>query len=94
MFKKINLWWENLCDGCGLCCYEKEFNEDLVFINMEKPCKYLNCDNNSCSVYEKRFNINPNCRKVNLYHALFHPYLPGSCGYVKKVRFWKRRRNG
>ncbi|QEN03588.1 hypothetical protein EW093_02370 [Thiospirochaeta perfilievii] len=95
MLKKIDKWWESLCCGCGLCCYEKEFSdEDIIFINMEKPCKFLDCNSNCCTVYNKRFNINPDCKKVNLYEALFNPYLPSSCGYVKSVRFWKRRKNG
>ncbi len=61
---------------------------------MEKPCKYLDTCNNSCSIYNDRFKINSHCKKVNLIQALFNPYLPSSCGYVKKVRFWRRRKNG
>lgn len=90
MLKKIIGNWENLCHGCGMCCYEKEFHEDLIYINMEKPCKYLDVTTNSCTVYCDRFKINKYCKKVNLYQALFNPYLPKSCGYVKKVRFWLR----
>ena len=93
MFKRVSNWWEGLCNGCGLCCYEKEFNEDLIFINMEKPCKFLDTCSNKCSIYSERFKINPHCKKVNLFQALFNPYLPGSCGYVKKVRFWRRRKD-
>lgn len=95
MFNKINRWWESLCSGCGLCCYEKDFNEDdIIFINLEKPCPYLNSDCGTCSVYPDRFKVNSHCKKLNLYEALFNPYLPGNCGYVRAVRFWKRRRGG
>lgn len=94
MFNRVKLWWESLCNGCGLCCYEKEFNGDIIFVNFEKPCEFLNCETNMCSIYCDRFKKNSDCRKLNLFEALFNPYLPGSCGYVKKIRFWKRRRNG
>ena len=93
MFRRINTWWEGLCHGCGLCCHEKEYDDNnLLYINLEKPCKYLNRCDMSCSVYNNRFKINPECKKVNLFQALFNPYLPSSCGYVEKVRFWKRRK--
>ena len=88
MFKKINDWWESLCTNCGSCCYEKEFNEDLIFINMEKPCKYLDTCTKSCTIYDDRLKKNERCDKVNIFHALFNPYLPYHCGYVKKIRFW------
>ncbi|MGL1892668.1 MAG: hypothetical protein OCD02_13645 [Spirochaetaceae bacterium] len=94
MVYKINKWWESLCHNCGLCCYEKKFNEDIIFIDMESPCKYLEQCSNHCTIYNDRFKINSDCSKINLYQALFNPYLPSSCGYVQKVRFWKRRNNG
>lgn len=91
MIKKINNWWESLCNSCGLCCYEKEFNNDIIFINMNRPCEFLEVCSNKCSIYNRRFKINKSCKKVNLFEALFNQYLPSNCGYVKKVRFWKRR---
>lgn len=95
MFNKINKWWEDLCHGCGLCCHEKEFSDDdLILINLAKPCGFLDSCDNRCTIYSDRFNKNPHCKKINLYQALFNPYLPGSCGYVMRLRFWKRRRNG
>lgn len=61
---------------------------------MESPCEFLDSCNNKCTIYSKRFKTNPDCKKVNIYEALFNPYLPSSCGYVKSIRFWKRGRNG
>lgn len=61
---------------------------------MNRPCEYLDCKSGKCSVYRKRFEINSHCRKVNVYHAMFNPYLPSNCGYVRKLRFWLRRKDG
>lgn len=91
MFKSINNWWESLCNGCGICCYEKEFDDQgLIYINLDRPCTYLEVCSNRCSIYSNRFKVNRECKKVNLFTALFNPYLPGHCGYVKRLRFWKR----
>lgn len=78
-----------------MCCHEKEFNDEgMIFIDLDKPCQFLDSCNNRCTIYDTRFLENKNCKKLTLYQALFNPYLPSSCGYVKKIRFWKRKNNG
>jgi uncharacterized cysteine cluster protein YcgN (CxxCxxCC family) len=39
-----------------------------------------------CRVYERRFKTYFRCRRVTLRMALFAPYLPPSCGYVRALR--------
>lgn len=95
MIKKLNNWWEGICTGCGICCHEKEFTTDgIVIINFDKPCKYLDKCNNKCKIYDVRFKQFPICKKVNIFEALFNPYLPPSCGYVRKFRFWEMKKRG
>ena len=82
--------WDDLCDRCGLCCYERSLGSaGEVVVNYANPCKYLDEKTHLCSVYENRFRTYPCCGKVNLLKALFHPTLPPSCAYVKTFRVWR-----
>ncbi len=85
--KKWDRKWEDLCHGCGKCCYEKHFlpNGTLV-IDYHKPCRFLNTETKRCNVYVNRFNACPECRKITIFTALFSPALPPDCGYVQKIR--------
>ena len=79
--------WEGLCHRCGLCCYEKVRQSDGSWVlDKSKPCPWLNESTLLCRIYEKRLKVYPRCRKVRLMHALFAPYLPSSCGYVRELR--------
>ena len=79
--------WESLCHCCGLCCYEKVRQSDGSWVlDRSKPCPWLDESTMLCKVYEKRLKVYPRCRKVRLHHALFAPYLPSSCGYVRELR--------
>lgn len=82
--------WEDLCHGCGACCYEKEEGEDgVVYIDFHRPCPYLDEVTKRCTVYEKRFKVCKECSRLGARHALFASWLPPDCGYVKKFRSWK-----
>jgi len=87
-FKKEK--WEALCKHCGSCCYKKEVYENHLITDSNEPCKYFNTDINICIVYENRFKICRECRKMTIFHALFSSYLPDTCGYVEKFRFWRK----
>jgi len=80
-------WWENLCRKCGFCCLKKEFVDNGVcVINFNNPCEYLDVESNLCFVYEKRFEICHECKKMTLFKALFADFLPDDCGYVDFFR--------
>ena len=92
--KKGKARWEGYCLRCGKCCYEKEFLPGGTLItNYSKPCRFLNEETLKCNVYVNRFNACKECRKVNLWTALFSPALPPDCGYVVNVRNRFRFRN-
>jgi uncharacterized protein len=79
--------WEGLCKRCGLCCYEKEIQGFSVVTNMRRPCLHLDTSTRQCSIYENRFDVCAQCRKMTLRHALFVRWLPETCGYVQRYRF-------
>ena len=82
-------WWEGLCHRCGLCCYEKEIRGGRVYVRMDSPCRYLDPLTRLCTVYENRFHVCGECRKMRYVNARFSRWLPESCGYV---RHYRRRR--
>jgi uncharacterized cysteine cluster protein YcgN (CxxCxxCC family) len=90
-YRKWRKNWDSLCLRCGLCCYERSLSRDgTVAVNLSSPCEFLNEDSCLCRVYANRFLLCPDCRRVNLFRALFHRYLPGSCAYVRVFRVWRR----
>jgi uncharacterized protein len=78
--------WESLCLRCGLCCHEKVVHGAFVATNYGLPCPHLDTSTHACTVYERRFETCPDCRKMTLRHALFVRWLPESCAYVQRYR--------
>lgn len=89
-FSRRKKRWEALCHHCGLCCYEKGLKKGRYYIDLTRACKFLDVETNGCLVYDQRFSVCKDCSKLGMYHALFAIYLPKSCGYVQKYRFWKK----
>jgi len=86
--------WESLCTGCGLCCYERDaLPFGRVRIRRFSACRFLDERTHRCTVYDHRFAVCSYCAKVRLFHAVFDPTMPPSCGYVQRYRpSWLRRR--
>lgn len=74
--------WEKLCRGCGLCCFEKYENDNGSIFYTQTPCRYLDVVSRECQIYDKRFEINPECIKLTPYLVSTLRWLPGDCGYV------------
>ncbi|MGO9309942.1 MAG: hypothetical protein ACLQDL_13065 [Spirochaetia bacterium] len=81
--------WEARCRRCGLCCYEKEYRGRTVVTNFSRPCRYLDLPSRMCTVYEKRFDVCAQCKKMTILHAVFVRWLPPTCGYVQHYRPWR-----
>lgn len=80
-------FWESLCDQCGLCCYRRHRGpQGEVVIDYARPCRFLDTESGLCYVYEDRFEMNPECRKVTIYNAKFDRLMPQTCGYVRAYR--------
>jgi len=84
--------WESLCKQCGLCCYERELRGGTLYINYNAPCRYLDTETKRCRVYDHRFRVSTDCRKMTIFHAKFSRYLPETCGYVEHYRKGVRKK--
>jgi uncharacterized protein len=84
--------WESLCLRCGKCCYEKKGRGRGIVTDWRRPCVHLDTRTHLCTIYETRFSLCPQCRRMTLRHALFVRWLPESCGYVRRYRIGGRRR--
>lgn len=88
--------WEALCDGCGKCCLhkfieddetEQEFqstdhineNEQMHYTNI--VCQYLNDKSCSCTQYQKRTALVPDCVKLTKDNLQDIFFMPPSCAY-------------
>ena len=75
--------WEEKCNRCGLCCFEKIITEEFLFIDLDSSCNFLDTKTNICSVYSYRFKKQKRCRSVNIFRVIFSKALPKECGYVQ-----------
>lgn len=82
--------WDSICLKCGQCCYEKDIRRGKVITDYSAPCEFLDVKTGKCSVYNCRFKKSKDCQKMNLFRALFARYIPDTCNYVIKYRFWRR----
>lgn len=75
--------WENLCDGCGLCClykFESQGGDKIEFTNV--ACRLLDCGTCQCNHYEARKKIVNDCVKIDLQLLNERAYwLPSTCAY-------------
>lgn len=74
--------WEELCRGCGSCCFEKIEDERGTIFYTQTPCRYLDVVTRQCRIYENRFVINPECVKLTPELVPTLRWLPRDCGYV------------
>ncbi len=73
---------EDLCRRCGRCCYAKVILEKEVYYT-DIPCVYLDLETNLCTVYEHRFEVNPDCLTVE--EGIKMGVFPADCPYVKDL---------
>ncbi|MCC2607385.1 YcgN family cysteine cluster protein [Planctobacterium marinum] len=87
--------WESLCDGCGKCCLHKFIDDDAVetpettdvleegesveFTNI--VCDYLNTKTCSCTQYDNRTELVPDCVQLTKDNLRDIFYMPTSCSY-------------
>lgn len=88
--------WESLCDGCGKCCLHKFIDDESVVDEAQTTdnihpgeqvhytnivCSYLNTKTCSCTQYEKRTVLVPDCVKLTKDNLKDIFFMPPSCTY-------------
>lgn len=74
--------WEQLCDGCGLCCllrYEDEETGEIIPTRVH--CKLFDGDTCQCSDYVNRKRYVPDCIKLTPGNVADLEWMPKSCAY-------------
>ena len=84
--------WENLCNRCGLCCFEKIEDEQGTIFFTSTPCRYLDVVTRNCKIYPRRFEIYPQC--IQLTEAMVRElsWLHDECGYRKALGIKRNRK--
>jgi len=74
--------WESLCDGCARCCLHKLEDEDSGEVFYTKVrCRFLLESSCTCSDYERRSEIQPDCIKLRQEDLAELHWLPSTCAY-------------
>lgn len=74
--------WEDLCDGCGLCCQIREQDPDTGETALTNiACRYLCLETNRCTDYENRHANIDDCIKITPDNVHQLNWLPHTCAY-------------
>ncbi len=73
--------WENICNRCGLCCFEKARDDRGRVITTPIACRYLDLYSRECKVYHKRFDVGEECQQLTPEVVATVDWLPEECAY-------------
>lgn len=74
--------WEQLCDGCALCCLVKLEDENSGELALTAvACRLLDGETCRCSDYSNRFGKVPDCLRVSPELLATDAWLPETCAY-------------
>jgi hypothetical protein len=73
--------WEALCDGCGICCLERQERRNSKVREFSVSCKYLDLETCRCTIYAERTKINPHCLTLSPEIVGRRTWLPKTCAY-------------
>ena len=85
--------WEQLCDGCGMCCVNKlEYEGTGELAQTDTCCKLLDPKTARCRDYKNRKKIVPDCIQLTPKVVAKMDWLPKTCGYrlvhFKQDLYW------
>ena len=72
--------WEEICERCGRCCYEKIDCQGKIYYT-QIPCEYLDLNTRQCRIYPQREQHRCGC-VVLTPELLKQGLLPADCPYV------------
>lgn len=74
--------WEAVCSRCGRCCLIKlqDEDDDEVYYT-DIVCRYFNQDDCSCTQYQDRCRLVPECLKLNRDNVDKICWMPQACSY-------------
>lgn len=75
--------WEEACNRCGLCCFEKTTDQKGQFVATKVPCRHLDIVSRECRVYHKRLDVGEGCVKLTPEVVRQAEWLPEGCAYRK-----------
>ncbi len=73
--------WEELCNRCGLCCFEKKLDARGRNVTTPVPCRHLDIVSRECRVYKKRFEVGEGCLQLTPEIVAKADWLPEDCAY-------------
>jgi uncharacterized cysteine cluster protein YcgN (CxxCxxCC family) len=73
--------WDSRCLQCGRCCFEKIEDERGTIFYTQTACRFLDVISRECKIFERRFEINPDCVKLTPELVATLRWLPRDCGY-------------
>ncbi len=79
--------WEQVCDGCGLCCLVRVQDADTDEIyDTNVICRHYDCNQAKCSSYGTRTAIKDGCVQLTPELVRQFDWLPDSCAYRTLMR--------
>jgi len=79
--------WEDRCQRCGRCCYEKiDFEGTIYYTN--QACPFLDLQSRLCTVYPERHQHRADCTPLTP-RILSAGMLPADCPYVAHRRDYR-----
>lgn len=78
--------WEEICQQCGECCFEKFVGKQGRLYTSSIACRYLDVATRACKVYHKRFEVGEGCIKLTPEVVRKADWLPEDCAYVQHMR--------
>jgi uncharacterized cysteine cluster protein YcgN (CxxCxxCC family) len=73
--------WEDLCQRCGLCCFEKNVDQRGRITTTRVPCRHLDIITRNCRVYTKRLEVGEGCVRLTPEVVSKADWLPEECVY-------------
>lgn len=81
--------WEDICDRCGLCCFEKVEDRNGQWELSRIPCQHLDIVERHCRVYDKRLSVGESCVRLTPDIIKEADWLPETCAYRTELEVAK-----